>query len=91
MNVTRTPQPLPASSPKLRTRRYQADICGPKTPAGGRTVIATGRFTSYDNARAWADTEYPEAEVVILTFFAASDGWTPRASGARRDGEWFVA
>lgn len=84
------PTPLPASSPQIRTRRYQAWVGGDRNERGGSPGIAEGRFATYDNAKAWADLVHPDAPIVNITLLTASSGWISRLVSQRRAGDWTV-
>lgn len=81
-------KPLPAHSPLLRKRRYEANVLGLRNERGGRACLDSGRFTSHQGARDWADDAYPDAEVVNITFYSEATGWVPKASGQRKNGVW---
>ena len=83
-----SPKPLSPNSPKLRRHRYETWVGGPKKANGGRSIIAEGRFVTYDGAKAWADENYPNAEVVMVTSYAASRGWQAQHVGRRKNGMW---
>ncbi len=80
-------QPLPASSRALRDRRYHVDVAD-RNERGTFTVFAEGRFTSFEDAKVWADETYPDAPLVNVAFLSARTGWRRDAAGQRRDGEW---
>lgn len=80
--------PLPASSAKLRERRYQADVHGARNDRGASPFIAEGRFVSAELAKRWADETHPDAELVKVTLYSARTGWRPQSVATRRGGEW---
>jgi hypothetical protein len=84
-----TPIPLPPNHPKLRDRRVEAWIGEPKPGQPGRyRMLAEGRFTNIEDAKLWADQEWPNAPIVTTTYFSARTGWTAQAVGDRIDGVW---
>lgn len=82
------PTPLPANSRKLRDHRFAVDVYGPKNERGGYPNIATGRFLTDADARAWADEVYPDAFGAAVTYYSARTGWRSQFVASRRDGAW---
>lgn len=83
-----TPQPLPPNARALRNFRYEANVHDVRNERGSYPQIATGRFTSFEDARRWADEVYPDAWLVNVSYLSARTGWVSRSAGARREGVW---
>lgn len=86
--MTLIPEPLPLNHRALRNSRFQVSVCGPQNERGAYPHLATGRFTSLDDAKAWADGLYPTAHLVHIEHLSARTGWQSSAVVTRRNGEW---
>ena len=88
MNKSNVPQPLPAHSRALQTRRYHATVHGSRNDRGGWPLVAEGRFMHLEQAQAWADAEYADAPLVSIDLLTAASGWRARHVLQRREGKW---
>lgn len=83
------PTPLPAGSSKLRARRFEVGVHGPKNDRGAYPALAeAARFTRLEHAKEWADENYPGAFLVIVDYLSATSGWRRSRTATRLEGNW---
>lgn len=83
--------PLPEWSPVLRNGRFHVYAFGPRDDRGHYAKLprAEGCFVHFKDATIWADTVFPEANLVVIDRLRPP-GWSPVRVATRRDQAWEI-